>query len=73
MKKFKVLNRNENCVLLQNISDKTYKVRDIENDDICITLSFEKAMNVFETYDIEEVRRERKKVFEDWLKAFAEA
>lgn len=73
MKKYKILGRNENCVLLQNVSDNTYKVRDIENDDICITQSYAKASGVFEEYDIEAVRKERKKVFEDYLKAFAEA
>lgn len=67
-KKFKILNRNDNCVLLKRAGEIQYKVIDIENDVIFIGSSIKRAEEVFETYDINKVREERKRVFEDWLK-----
>lgn len=72
-KKYRVIDRNENCVLLETIkSPKKYKVRDIENDDIMITVDKELAMKTFNKYDIEEVRAEKRKMFESWLEEFCE-
>lgn len=72
-KKYRVIECNENCVLMETIeSPKKYKVRDIENDDIMITVDEELTMNTFNKYDIEEVRAEKRKMFESWLEEFCE-
>ena len=72
-KKYRVIDCNENCVLLETIeSPKKYKIRDIENDDIMITVDKELAMKTFNKYDIEEVRAEKRKMFESWLEEFCE-
>ena len=72
-KKYRVIDRNESCVLLETIeSPKKYKIRDIENDDIMITVDKELAMKTFTKYDIEEVRAEKRKTFESWLEEFCE-
>lgn len=72
-KPYKVIKRNENCVLLQHTKSNRYKVRDIENDDICITYDKEHAERIFNEYDIQKIREEKEKGFEAWLKEFAEA
>lgn len=72
-KPYKVIKRNENCVLLQHTASNRYKVRDIENDDICITYDREHAERIFNEYDIQKIREEKEKGFEAWLKEFAEA
>lgn len=72
-KLYKVIKRNENCVLLQHTKSNRYKVRDIENDDICVTYDKEHAERIFNEYDIQKVREEKEKGFEAWLKEFAEA
>lgn len=71
---YKIVDRNEHCVLLRLIQsdNKVFKVIDIENDVIAMG-SYEHCRNVFDEYDINAVRNERKKLFEDWLKVFAEA
>ena len=72
-KKYRVIDCNENCVLLETIeSPKKYKIRDIENDDIMITVDKELAVKAFNKYDIEEVRAEKHKMFENWLEEFCE-
>lgn len=72
-KMYRVIDRNENCVLLETIeSPKKYKIRDIENDDIMITVDKEMAMKAFNKYDIEAVRAEKRKTFENWLEEFCE-
>lgn len=72
-KKYRVIDRNESCVLTETIeSPKKYKIRDIENDDIMITVDKELAMKTFNKYDIEEVRAEKRKMFESWLEEFCE-
>ena len=53
-------------------SPKKYKIRDIENDDIMITVDKELAVKTFNKYDIEEVRAEKRKTFESWLEEFCE-
>ena len=72
-KKYRVIDRYESCVLLETIeSPKKYKIRDIENDDIMITVDKELANKTFNKYDIEEVRAEKRKMFESWLEEFCE-
>lgn len=72
-KKYRVIDRSESCVLMETIeSPKKYKIRDIENDDIMITVDKELAMKTFTKYDIEEVRAEKRKTFESWLEEFCE-
>ena len=72
-KKYRVIDHNESCVLLETIeSPKKYKIRDIENDDIMITVDKELANKTFNKYDIEEVRAEKRKTFESWLEEFCE-
>ena len=72
-KTYRVIDSNENCVLLETIeSPKKYKIRDIENDDIMITVDKELAMKAFNKYDIEEVRAEKRKMLESWLEEFCE-
>lgn len=72
-KKYRVIDRNENCVLLETLeSPRKYKIRDVENDDIMITVDKELALRTFNRYDINEVRAEKRKMLEDWLKEFCE-
>ena len=76
---FKIQDRNKDCVLLIKSMPNTsphqvmWQVRDIENDIIYMGYDFNKAREVFDSYDISKVRKERKKAFEDWLYEFAEA
>ena len=75
-KVFVILKRNENCVLLRRKRENRgdlYKVRDIENDDIYIGYSYDNALKVFTEYDIEEVKKKKRELFEQWLEEFAEA
>lgn len=74
-RKFKILNINESCVLLQkNRGDLMFfKVVDVENDTIYMGYNEETAKKVYEEYDITKVREERKETFKNWLKEFAEA
>lgn len=75
---FKIINRKEDCVLLRKeMPDSSphpvmFQVRDIENDIIYMGYTYNEAEKVFEEYDLEKVRKERKKVFEDWLFEYAE-
>lgn len=73
MKKFQILKQNNDCVLLKFTEGERYKVKDIENDDIYSGCNYDTALNIFNTYSIEEVRKQRKEIFEKWLKEFAEA
>ena len=73
MKKYRIIDRNDDCVLLETIgSPKQYKVRDIENDDIVITADKEQAIETFNNYDIDGIRAERRKMFDKWLEEFCE-
>jgi hypothetical protein len=49
-----------------------WQVRDIENDIIYMGFDYHKAKDTFDKYDLEKVRADRKKVFEDWLFEYAE-
>lgn len=73
-KKYKILDKNKYCVLLEDLDRRgRYKVRDIENEDIYIGNNYDNAVKMFNEYDLEAVRRMRKRLFEDWLKEFAQA
>lgn len=73
MKKYRIIDRNEDCVLLETTgTPKQYKVRDIENDDIVITADKEQAIERFNNYNIEDIRAERLKMFEKWIEEFCD-
>ena len=73
MKKYRIIDRNEDCVLLETTgTPKQYKVRDIENDDIVITADKEQAIETFNNYNIEDIRAERLRMFEKWLEEFCD-
>ena len=73
MKKYRIIDRNDDCILLETIgSPKQYKVRDIENDDIVITADKEQAIERFNNYNIEDIRAERLRMFEKWLEEFCD-
>lgn len=70
-KKYKVIKRSNSAVLLETITgEKRWKIRDVENEDIAFCLTEESALETFNTYDIECVRSERKRMFENWVKTF---
>ena len=77
MQKFKIIKRKEDCVLLMQIKVGNivkYMVKDIEGDIVYINYDdLRSAENFFEKYDLEAIRAQKKKLFEDWLKEFAEA
>ena len=73
MVKFKILNKNEDCLLLQYIGEKRYMVRDTENEVILITCNLDNAKKVFENYSLEEVRKQKRELFNTWVKEFVEA
>lgn len=64
----KLVSSKKDCVIVFNTETNVYKVVDIELDVICMTKDYAKAENVFNNYDIEAVRRERKAMFDKWLK-----
>ena len=77
MQKFKIIKRKKDCVLLMQIKSNNnvkYMVKDIEGDIVYMNFNdLDRAEEFFEKYDLEEVRAEKKKLFEDWLRDFAEA
>jgi len=73
MVKFKILNKNEDCLLLQYVGEKRYMVRDTENEVILITYNLDNAKKVFEHYSLEEVRKQRRELLDTWVKEFVEA
>ena len=66
-----LLNRNSNCVILQRIEGSQYKVMDIEGDTIYMGFDSNKALEDFDSYDMNKVRKEKESNFEQWLKRFA--
>lgn len=73
--KFKILLRKDDCVLLSRTigSDVKYIVRDIENDVIFIGFNdYAKAKQAFDKFDLNRIRQDRKKLFDEWLEEFAE-
>lgn len=77
MQKFKIIKQKADCVLLMQVklnNDVKYMVKDIEGDIIYMSINNLKgAEEAFEEYDLDKVRAERKREFENWLKDFAEA
>lgn len=67
MTKYRLLKRNENCVLLQNLSDFSYKVRDVENFDIYVGHDFYHAMDIYKEHDLKKLHEGQKKEFEKFL------
>lgn len=79
-KTYSILKQKEDCVLLSRVvyGDGVYHtkyiVRDIENDIIFSGYDCrEDAESIFDSYDLEKVREERKKEFDSWLEENAEA
>lgn len=73
--KFKILLRKDDCVLLSRTigSDVKYIVRDIENDVIFMSFNdYAKAKQAFDKFDLNRIRQDRKKLFDEWLEEFAE-
>lgn len=76
MQKFKIIKRKEDCVLLMQIklNGVKYMVKDIEGDIVYMNYdNLKGAEKAFEEYDLEKIRADKKKLFEDWLDEFAEA
>ena len=77
MQKFKIIKQKADCVLLMQIranNDVKYMVKDIEGDIVYMNLNdLNGAEEFFEKYDLEAIKAQKKKLFEDWLKEFAEA
>ena len=77
MQKFKIIKQKADCVLLMQTklnNDIKYMVKDIEGDIVYMNLNdLTRAEEAFEAYDLEKIRAEKKKIFEEWLKEFAEA
>lgn len=75
-KKFKIIKRKEDCVLLYKAvgNDAKYLVKDIEGDVIYMNLNdLDGAKKAFDSYDINKVREEKKNLFLEWLSENAEA
>lgn len=69
---YKIISQNEHCVLLNLKSDNSvFKVIDIENDVLAMG-SYEHCKKAYDKFDINEVRKERKRLFENWLREFAD-
>lgn len=75
MKKFKILKQKSDCVLLSKEHDDVlcFYVKDIENETIYMGYDSVRAEDVYNNYDLERIREERKTIFENWLKENAEA
>ena len=78
-KLFKIEERKKDAVLLkkdmpfESPHRIMWQVRDIENDVVYMGYDYYKAKDFFDKYDINQIRKEKKKVFEEWLEEFAEA
>lgn len=75
-KKFKIIKRKEDCVLLYKAvgNDAKYLVKDIEGDVIYMNLNdLNGAKKAFDSYDINKIREEKKNLFLKWLSENAEA
>lgn len=78
-KLFKLLKKKKDCILLkkdmpnESTHQVMYQVRDIENDIIYMGFDYHMAEKVFDEYDINKVRTERKEVFENWFTEYVEA
>lgn len=78
-KMFKILKQKEDCVFLkkdlppEEVHQVKYYIRDVENDIIYSGYDYKQAEKIFDEYDLNKVRAERKKIFEDWMEEYAEA
>lgn len=72
-KRFKLLKRNKDCVLLYDLKYNRYKVVDVENDSIFMGEDEHQAQEAFDKYDLDAVHAEQKQIFEQWLKENAQA
>lgn len=75
MPKFRVLKRKSDCVLLSKPHGDVlcFYVKDIENETIYMGYDSVRAENIFNSYDLNEIRKDRKELFDRWLKENAEA
>lgn len=72
-KLYKIVAQNDQCVLLKRLDSETYKIKDRENDDVYFGHNYECAMKIFNSYDLDKIRKEKREMFEKWLLDFAEA
>ena len=78
-KMFRILKQKEDCVFLkkdlppEEVHQVKYYIRDVENDIIYSGYDYKQAEKIFDEYDLNKVRAERKKIFEDWMEEYAEA
>ena len=72
-KPLKLIDSKEDCILVYAANTGIYKVIDIEQDVICITKVKEQAYTVFNSYNLEAVRNERKTQFYLWLKQMVDS
>ena len=74
-KLYNLLNQKEDCVLLVRNSEDGdfYKVIDVESDTVYMGYDKSRATKLFESYDLETVRKEKKRLFYKWLENNAEA
>ena len=78
-KMFQILKQKEDCVFLkkdlpsEEVHQVKYYIRDVENDIIYSGYDYKQAEQIFDDYDLNKVRAERKKIFEDWMEEYAEA
>ena len=77
MQKFKIIKQKADCVLLMQIKEGNivkYMIKDIEGDIVYMNFdNLKGAEEFFRKYDLEAIRAQKKKMFEQWLKEFAEA
>lgn len=77
MQKFRIIKQKADCVLLMQIKgDNTvkYMIKDIEGDIVYMNYdNLKGAEEFFRKYNLEAIRAQKKELFEDWLKEFAEA
>lgn len=77
MTKFRIIKRKADCVLLMQCQQSNrvkYMVKDIEGEIIYMNFdNLKGAEKAFEEYDLEKVRAEKKRIFGEWLRDFAEA
>lgn len=71
-KMFRIIAKNDDCVLLERKNSSKYKVVDIENDTIYYGTNFDMAKKIFNEYDLASIRREKQELFDSWLAENAE-
>ena len=71
-KRYKLLKQKKDCALMFDTITGYYKIMDCENFVVCLTMSKELAEESYARYSIDSIRKEREKVYLDWLKSNAE-